>query len=82
VRKVEEVKLGEIIKEWKERVRWLEDSVKGYSDVWARMDVVKMKIELPEEMIKSIREIGANLRKGLKPIVEGLDDMWKGLSGD
>jgi len=79
---VDEIKIERIIKEWKERVRWMADSVKGYSDVWARMDVEKMKIELPEEMIENIREIAANLRKGLKPIIEGLDDMYKGLSGD
>ncbi len=51
-------------------------------ETFARLDVVKMKMELREEMIKDMRKNAANLREGLKPIVEGLDGMWKGLSGD
>ena len=78
---MEENDWEKIIKDWEKIFRHAKESVEIYSDVFARMDVKKMKINIPEDMTKNLREAAAKLGDALKPIVERLDDIWKGWPG-
>ena len=65
------------IRKFEENIKHVKDSIEGLGDAFTRMDMEKMKVCLPEEMTRNIRQSAEKLGNALRPVAGILDELWE-----